>query len=199
VGYCRPGGDLNYFFEPLLLGTFFCALAAQEWLERLSTLKVALLLCQLLLIAATLSVKATKSLNRHFYPYEQIAEKVSKMAGPYVLITGPNAHTMNLYLQGQSFYGPDVALVAEVATRDFNTESPVARLLGAKEKFRNLDWVYDRITSAITRKEIGGVLVAGDGCTLESVPAEPHGAPRPLLRGFHHREVLTPQYCLWLP
>ena len=170
VGYFRAGGDVNYFFEAIVVALLFCSLALDQE-------KFALFLsAQLLFIAFSVGVKTVSAYKVAFRPYEAVVERVHREFKPFVYTAGKYGTGLNVYLWDISIHGPDVTDASYIAKN-------------AHPKFRS---ILKDLRVALASGKVNVILWADEDCR--------QNAPEDLgeiYRGFGKKEVWEDWLCLY--
>ncbi len=110
--FMRAGGDVNYFFESIMVGITFACLGWERIRETLSPLRknlaVAGLAIQVVLICGVYIAKDRSAFTIGRVDYAKIADGIKKEARPYGYVIGPMTEALNVYLRGWLYHGPDV-------------------------------------------------------------------------------------------
>jgi hypothetical protein len=149
IGLFRAGGDVNYFFEAIFAGFFFCAMAIDrtfvgkniEWLRLGFSL-------QLLFVAVAFGFKANYALRAGFLPYETIEQRVRNELRSYVYIVGKYGAALDVDLWDKAIHGPEVSDASLIVR---NAHPKLRAVMG------NLD-------VAIHRGKVSAIVVANENC-----------------------------------
>lgn len=177
--FFRAGGDVNYFFETLLLAVPLAALGIRELASRKS-FQVACAL-QMLLIAGVLFLKTKSAAQTAFYPYAEAAARLRLEYEPFGIVDGSLAPALNLHLRGWAYHGPDV-------TNGGN--------LGRYSHERTR-WVMGDTAIAFRTHQIHTIVVAQPDCAehLDRAPALPISRKR--WNSFSDAEAWYPWLCVY--
>jgi hypothetical protein len=118
--FLRAGGDVNYFFESILFGGIFVALACQSFFENFrGTLRdwsiAGAMIFQLTFITGFYAEKTLYAYRVAFLPYEALATRAKSELAPFGYLIGTGAQNMGIHLRGWALYGPDVTNSGYVA------------------------------------------------------------------------------------
>jgi hypothetical protein len=158
--FLRPGGDVNYFFEPILLASYFCAAGCEALADRAGI--GWLVACQLALITALMGVRTASSYRNGFRPLDAVADRIRERYPRFVWVVGGEGDSFTVHLRGWSFHGPDTT-----------TGAPVANYCRP-----HTDWIFDGLRAALKRGEISAIVLAGRDCIQ---PGRRISRPHPLV------------------
>lgn len=144
--YFRAGGDVNYLFLPVLIGSYFILPELKKGLQ--SSLALGLITLQLLGIGYIYFQKTKLSLQYSQLPYSLIADQVEKRFPGPGLIVGHYAQNMGIYLKNWAYHGPDL------------TNGPML----SRSAHPRLAWLWEDAVGAIRDKKVNVLVDAHPGC-----------------------------------
>jgi len=147
--FFRAGGDVNYFFESILIALGFCALALQQdWITTLKPIKLATLSAQIAVIVFVCGYKTISATKLAFLPYAEMAQEVKTRLPKFVFVTGQLGPGFGLYLREWGIHGPDVTNWSRVA----------------KNGHKNVRWILRDLEDTMEAGGVSGVVMAGTEC-----------------------------------
>lgn len=146
--FLRAGGDVNYFFLPILLAGYFGLPVLQQWLQEQPAIARSLIATQLLLIAVIFGLKTRSAMNYADLDYEELADRVRATFPRYVLLMGNYSQNMGIHLRDWAYHGPDVTNASAVA-------------MNGHAKLR---WILSDLDRAIHSGKVSAILYVHPGC-----------------------------------
>jgi hypothetical protein len=102
AAFFRAGGDVNYFFEAILIGFVFSSIALKECGLR------PLISVQLFFIGITFFIKSSYALQITRFPFEEASVRLQNGFEPFILVVGDYEPGLEIQLWELSVRGPDV-------------------------------------------------------------------------------------------
>ncbi len=150
--FMRAGGDVNYFFENILVGFFFaCRGWDFLWSHSSSLLRRSLafgMAVQLLFVSLVYVAKDRSAIRDGSRPFAQIAQRIRKELPRYGYVIGPYSEMMAVYLRGWLYQGPDVTSGSSVA----------------RNSHASLRWMLSDLHRAMSKGLVTSIVVTTPGC-----------------------------------
>ncbi len=178
----RAGGDVNYFFESMLVGTLFCSQAIKTATNNIQARSIGygLVGIQLLFSSATYSYKSLLAYRTAVIPFKSVARNIQDRFQPYIFIWGSYAPNLIIHLRPISYHGPDVTTTSFVA----RNAHPALR------------WIFDDLNQFLKENKLNTLVVANPECDKHYHP----WIETPLGNYFGHfkrTDVWYPWLCLY--
>jgi hypothetical protein len=171
----RAGGDINYFFEAILIGSLFVFMAVKKYSE--SRVFLVALSLHLIAVSGVYYYKTRSACETAWLPYEEAAEKMKQHFPPYGVIQGGNlAQSLGIHLRGWALHGPDVTNAGFVS----------------RNAHISLRYLLTDLAQKLDRGEIRAYVVADKSCSEDNMLLKGIGEAR-----MGEREVWYPWLCVY--
>jgi len=165
--FLRAGGDINYYFEAIFIGFFFCAWTIDKILKSevegsAKYFTRTILAGQIALIAFVYGYKTQSAYQLAFLPYEEAAEEIRSKLPSFGYLSGRYSLNMNIHLRDWSIHGPDVTNAGQIA----------------KNAHPNLRWILKDSVNSIADGTLQSAIIAEEDCQrhgkfLPEIPFDP--------------------------